>query len=136
MDPYHVRTATEPQATGAPTTPHPNGKKVWGHDDAVAAGRLGAAAAKAKKDAKKDADPLWSMHDQLTKATPGLVRDLLRAARGQVPWKGLPPEKRLAALFKALEYAAGRPGTSPKTDVAVPTVDDEAEEAPSGLSIA
>lgn len=72
----------------------------------------------------------------VTEALPGLFGDLLRAARGEAPFETLPPDKRLAALFKAIEYGAGKPVASdkqrPPSDEADP---ENAKEAAGNISI-
>lgn len=42
-------------------------------------------------------------------AAPALVKELLDAALNRGEFKGLKPEERLKALFRALEYGLGRP---------------------------
>ncbi len=43
------------------------------------------------------------------KAAPQLIDELLAAAQGTGDFKDLKPDDRLRALFRALEYAVGRP---------------------------
>ena len=64
----------------------------------------GVLARTAKQEARRAA-PLLAVQEAL----PSLFSDLLKAARGEGVWTALPVDKRLAALFKAIEYAAGKP---------------------------
>jgi hypothetical protein len=47
-------------------------------------------------------------------ALPSLMEDLVKAAQGKPPYNDLPPDKRLAALFRAIEYGAGKPPPASK----------------------
>jgi hypothetical protein len=47
-------------------------------------------------------------------ALPDLLQDLLRAAKGQAPYQDLPADKRLQALFRAIEYGTGKPPPAAK----------------------
>ncbi len=88
-------------------------KELFTKETAAAAGRKGAAAREVNRK-RREADPAFALREDLKAALPGLTSDLLKAARGQHPYDTLPPDKRLAALFKALEYAVGRPGAIDK----------------------
>jgi hypothetical protein len=89
-------------------------------ENASELGRRGAAA-KAVNQARRKADPAFALRQDLMEALPDLSRDLLKAARGIPPFDNLPPDKRLAALFKALEYAVGRPSAVDKQPAPDPT---------------
>lgn len=64
-------------------------------------GRRGGTAAKTRR----IKDPMKQVRDAL----PDLLGDLMKAARGLAPFDTLPPDKRLAALFRVIEYGAGKP---------------------------
>lgn len=73
-------------------------------ESAAAAGRESARLQRERR-AAEQADPALAM----TRALPQLFADLLKAAKGEAPFDTLPPDKRLAALFRAIEYGAGKP---------------------------
>lgn len=103
---------------------------VWDKESAREAGRKGGAVGRETR-AKKAADPLWDVK----KALPDLFGDLLKAARGQAPFHDLPPDKRLAALFKVLEYGAGKPVSLDKTTPDTKLPEDDGREPPGSLTI-
>ena len=49
---------------------------------------------------------------------PALVKALMDAAFGRGPFENLPPDKRLSAVIKALEYAHGKPTAKAPAPVA------------------
>src|SRR6187200_383289 len=98
-------------------------------DNAAELGRKGAAA-RAANQARRKADPALAVRQDLSDALPDLVKDLLSAAKGMPPYETLPPDKRLSALFKALEYAAGRPVSSNQQPAPTPSTDGGEAEKP------
>ncbi|HLE82194.1 MAG TPA: hypothetical protein VJA25_13030 [Dehalococcoidia bacterium] len=78
-------------------------------EKAVAAGKIGGAGRRREAKRRRE-DPLYNAK----KALPGLMDELLKAAKGQGDWKGLTQRERLTALLKAIEYGVGRPTTVDK----------------------
>lgn len=104
-------------------------------ESARAAGLKSAEARKARV-ARRAADPAFALREDLQEALPDLTADLLKAARGRAPFDTLPPDKRLAALFRALEYAVGRPTTvdkAPPPDAPTKDPDGGEAEQPGGI---
>jgi len=104
--------------------------KLWTSETAAIAGRKGRASQLARAAARKS-DPVTIVREAL----PDLFADLLKAARGEAPFHDLPPDKRLAALTKALEYGAGRPIAVDKGGAAHSAGEGGGSEAADGLSI-
>jgi hypothetical protein len=71
--------------------------------------------------ANRQKDPAVRATELVRTATPDLMGELLKAAKGQDDFADLSPAQRLSAIIKALEYGVGRPTAAPK---------GEAEEAP------
>jgi hypothetical protein len=64
--------------------------------------------------ANKEKDPATRATELVRAATPALMGELLKAARGEEEFEGLTPAARLSAIIKALEYGVGRPTAAPK----------------------
>lgn len=101
----------------------------WDQEAAKAAS-LAAAEARTRNAEARKADPLH----QVRESAGELVADLLKAARGQHPFTSLPPDKRLAALLRALEYGIGRPAPLRRPSEVAENA-DEADKVEEGLSI-
>ena len=105
---------------------------------------------KALKAERRRTDPSFAVREAL----PDLFSDLLQAARGQGKWGGyvisacdkcaderrvaipaLMPDKRLSALFKALEYGMGRPIALDKQGMKPDHVEEEEVRETEGLAI-
>jgi hypothetical protein len=71
--------------------------------DSVTAKRAAEASKKARQRAARD--PMNRVRREL----PNLFGALLRAVNGQGEYHDLAPDKRLTALFKAIEYSVGKP---------------------------
>lgn len=98
-------------------------------EKAAAAGRKGGAVT-AEKRRRAKTDPLFAVRQEL----PGLMQELLAAARGTGRWDDLPSTSRLQALQKCIEYGIGRPESVTKTTT--PAKSDEEDAAPTqGLTI-
>ena len=99
---------------------------VKGDPRASAGGRATVARRKAEK-----ANPSLKMARKM----PELFDELLRAANGEGDWKELPLPQRLTALFKALEYGAGKPIGRDKTLEPAPAGEGDGIEQAGGLSV-
>jgi hypothetical protein len=71
-------------------------------------GAKGAERAKHLRDLKRH-DPDAYIAERAQSERAEAFRQLVNAAYGKGDWDNLAPEKRLAALFKLLEYTAGKP---------------------------
>ena len=78
------------------------------HDRAVAAAKV-SAERRAERKAAAAAEPDEYLAKFFDQERPSLVKDLMDAAKGRGRWSNLPVDKQLAALFRALEYAHGKP---------------------------
>ena len=105
-------------------------KPLWTSETAKEASKKGLDARQRYAEARKE-DPLFDVKRLL----PELFQDLLRAARGMPPFRDLPPEKRLMALTKAIEYGAGRPVTLDRLTPRAEDEDDDGREKPGSLVI-
>lgn len=105
------------------------GRHRWTQEEAKRASDL-AAEARARNAELRKTDPLGLLRE----SAGDLLADLLKAARGQPPFTNLPPDKRLAALLRALEYSVGRPAPLRRPPEVAENA-DEAAEAEEGLSI-
>lgn len=94
---------------------------------AAEAGRKGAAE-QARRRALEASDPERYLIETFSAKKTKLAKQLLDAALGEDEWAALPLDKRLTALFKALEYAVGKPAQQKAAPV-------EAEKPETGLSI-
>lgn len=85
--------------------------------DSVTAQEAGRASGEARRAlaALKETDPEAYVRQTFAAKQAELAAELLDAALGAGTWTELPLDKRLSALYRALEYAVGRP-TSRKDD--------------------
>jgi hypothetical protein len=90
----------------------------------------GVRAAREAREAVK-ADPSL----KVSRALPRLFDALLAAAEGKGEWKELPVDKRLQALFKAIEYGAGKPIGRDKTLEPAPAGEGDGVEQAGGLTV-
>lgn len=105
-------------------------KGPFGGKSAVEAGR-----ASARKQAKRRAEEKANPSLKMSRVLPELFDDLLAAAQGKGPYVDLAPDKRLAALFKAIEYGAGKPITRDKQLEPAPTGEGDGKEQAGGLTV-
>jgi len=80
----------------------------FNHERAVKAARV-SAERRAERRALAESSPDEYLLRYFDRERPELVKDLMDAAKGRGRWSNLPVDKQLAALFRALEYAHGKP---------------------------
>lgn len=99
-------------------------------ETAAAAGRESARRRKAREREER-ANPSL----KVARKMPELFDALLDAAAGRGEWHDLALDKRLAALFKALEYGAGKPITRDKQLTPADPGEGDGTEPAGGLQV-